>query len=287
MYAGAVLVASGTCEGALLRTGEPIDAHPLLIATLMWTPALASILARLVLREGFRDVSFRARGPGVGRMLVAGWLLPPAVGLLAYGLSWAAGLAELAAPASVLGITRGGTVLKLVASLGAHLTLGALLGAILTAGEEIGWRGYMLTRLIDSGVPRPVLLSGLIWAAWHLPLVLSGQYASSNYPALSALCFALQVVGGAYVAARVRLESGSIWPAVVYHASWNAVIQGTFDRFTAGADASGGGSIWTGESGFVVVAVNLAVAIAFVARPWPVRRTPAEPATMTMGLRSA
>ena len=33
---------------------------------LMWTPALASVVARLVLREGFADVSFRLGDAGRG-----------------------------------------------------------------------------------------------------------------------------------------------------------------------------------------------------------------------------
>ena len=38
---------------------------------------------------------------------------------------------------------------------------------ILVPGEEIGWRGYMLTRLIAAGVPNAVLVSGVIWGLWH------------------------------------------------------------------------------------------------------------------------
>ncbi len=34
---------------------------------LMWTPAAASVIARVVLREGFADVSFRLGAAGGGR----------------------------------------------------------------------------------------------------------------------------------------------------------------------------------------------------------------------------
>ena len=64
--------------------------------------------------------------------------------------------------------------------------VGMVDGLIFASGEEIGWRGYMLTRLIDAGVPRPVLTSGLIWGLWHVPLVLGGVYAAGPSPALSA-----------------------------------------------------------------------------------------------------
>jgi membrane protease YdiL (CAAX protease family) len=32
-----------------------------------------------------------------------------------------------------------------------------------TVGEESGWRGYRLPRLIDAQLPPPVLLTALIW----------------------------------------------------------------------------------------------------------------------------
>jgi len=41
---------------------------------LMWTPAAASVVARLMLREGFADVSFRLGGRGDGKL--SGWRSP-------------------------------------------------------------------------------------------------------------------------------------------------------------------------------------------------------------------
>ena len=38
------------------------------------------------------------------------------------------------------------------------------------AGEEIGWRGYLLPRLsVRCGLPVASLIVGVIWACWHLP----------------------------------------------------------------------------------------------------------------------
>jgi membrane protease YdiL (CAAX protease family) len=284
---GAVVFASAILEGLLLLTGEPIEKHPLIILALMWTPGLASIAARLVLREGFEDVSFGLRGRHGRRMLLLGWTWPLAVGLVAYGLAWTSGLDGFAPPAmSKLGL-HVGALTKLAISIGISLTAGTVVGAIFAAGEEIGWRGYMLTRLIDAGAPRPILVSGLIWAGWHLPLIVSGQYAAGPHPALSAVLFAFCVTGAAYVAARVRLESGSIWPAVALHASWNALIQSSFDRFTRGAGSGQGSTIWTGESGILVVIVVVLFALLLVARPWPVRRSPEEEPVSIISARTA
>ena len=288
LYLALVILGSAICEGLLFRTREPIEKHPLLVMALMGSPGLASIITRLALREGFEDVSFSLRGRHGRRMLLLGWTWPLAVGLVAYGLAWTSGLDVFAPPAmSTLGLEHAGALTKLAVSIGINLTLGTLVGAVFAAGEEIGWRGYMLTRLIDAGVPRPILVSGAIWASWHVPLIVSGQYAAGPYPALSAVLFVLCVTAAAYVAARVRLESGSVWPAVALHASWNALIQSSFDRFTQGGDPSHGSTIWTGESGILVVTFAVLFSLPVVIRPWPVRRSPKEEPVSTISAKTA
>lgn len=48
--------------------------------------------------------------------------------------------------------------------------------------------------------------------------------------------------------ARLRLASGSVWPAIIGHASWNATIQGVFDFSTVQSPTA----LWVGESGVLV-----------------------------------
>jgi len=288
IYFLGVLLGSGVCEGLILRTGEPIEKHVVLAVINMWVPTFASLVARLVLREGFKDVSFSLRGGRGLRMLALAWLYPVGVGLLAYGTAWAFHLDMFAAPpmASV-GLEHANPLVKFAVSIGLTLTIGTAFSSISAAGEEFGWRGFMLTRLVDAGFRRPLLLSGLIWSGWHLPLILSGQYAAGPNPVVSAIMFIVSTTAGGYVAARVRLASGSIWPAVIYHASWNAIIQGVFDRFTAGGNASRTTTIWTGESGILVVLVDVIFAIALMYRPWDARRSPEEEPMATFSVRNA
>jgi uncharacterized protein len=284
IYLVIVAVLSGAIQARLLATGEPITKHPLLVVALMWVPTLAAIVARVALREGVRDVSFRFGGRTGAKMLIVAWLYPAAVGVVAYGAAWSTGLERFAPPESGA-FAAHAPLVRLALSVAIMATVGTVMSAITAAGEELGWRGYMLTRLIDAGVPRPILVSGLIWGAWHVPLILSGQYAAGRYPWLSALLFVPGVVSAGYVAARVRLASGSVWPAVVFHSAWNALIQGSFDAFTVGGDAARGTTLWTGEGGILVVLVNAAFALALVARPFEAKRSPREPPFATLDVR--
>ena len=234
-----------------------------LIAPLMFVPAVASVVARLALREGFADVSFRLGGRRGRVAVLLALAFPLAIGLPAYGVAWATGLVGFAPPPLV------GWVVTFV--------VGSILTVVLAAGEEIGWRGYMLTRLIDAGVPRPVLASGLIWGAWHLPLVLWAGYAAGPSPLLAAALFLVAITATGFVYARLRLATGSVWPAIALHTAWDAIIQTGFDPATTGGQKA----LWTGESG-LLTALALVVAAVIVSRGrWAVSRTPPPRGTVT------
>ncbi|HJL16285.1 MAG TPA: type II CAAX endopeptidase family protein [Sandaracinaceae bacterium LLY-WYZ-13_1] len=288
VYLGVVVVLSALIEGLIMARGGPLEEHVGLVFALMWTPTLAMIVARVALREGVKDVSFRLglRDGGWREWLVA-WLYPVGVGAAAYGLAWATGLAPFAVSDGLKGfIGDPPAPIAVALSLGLTLTLGTALSALTATGEELGWRGYMLTRLIDAGVPRPALVSGAIWALWHAPLILSGQYAAGPSPVLSTATFFVGMLAVSYVFARVRLASGSVWPAVLFHAAWNAVIQGAWDGFVPGHGASHAGNVWVGESGVLVLAAHLVAAPALTWVAFRVQRFPKDPKPRAASVRT-
>ena len=128
----------------------------------------------------------------------------------------------------------------------------------------------MLTRLIDAGVPRPILTSGLIWGLWHVPLILGGVYLAGPPPVLSAVLFMVVATAFSFVFARLRLETGSVWPAIALHAAWNAIIQVAFDPASTGA----GATLWVGESGILVALTMIFAAVIFSRGRWTIRRAP-------------
>jgi uncharacterized protein len=255
------------------------DRSAWLVSALMWTPGVASIVARLILHEGFADVSFRLGGRQGVKAIGIALLFPIVIGLIAYGIAWTVGLVHFTPqPAAFSARFVGGStppVLIFAINLALAATVVAVLAARVAAGEEIGWRGYMLTRLIDAGVPRPVLVSGVIWGLWHVPLILGGVYLAGPPPMVSALLWMVVAIAMSFVLARLRLETGSIWPAITLHAAWNSIIQTAFDPASPGPDAA----LWIGESGILVTLTMIAAAVAFTRGRWTVRRSPEALAT--------
>jgi len=204
----------------------------------MFGPAVASVVARLVLREIFADVSFRFGGRRTWNSIGLALVFPIAVGLIAYGIAWTTGLAQFdPQPPDGISAQLAGKASTPAGVFAIMLAVSTFLlvfpNSFYAAGEEIGWRGYMLTRLIDAGVPRPILASGLIWGAWHLPLVLAGLYAAGSSRVLSAVLLMVTATSFSFVLARMRLETGSIWPPIILHGAWNSIIQTAFDPATA------------------------------------------------------
>ncbi|MGA7589517.1 MAG: CPBP family intramembrane glutamic endopeptidase [Candidatus Sulfotelmatobacter sp.] len=126
-----------------------------------------------------------------------GYLLPVAYATTAYFLVWVTGLspADFAgfAHASQKSLQIGAGAGELNAIL--ILSFGVLQSSVSETGEEIGWRGFLVPvlaqRLNFTGV---ALVSGVIWALWHYPLIVFGTYNSAAPKWLALLCFTTRIL---------------------------------------------------------------------------------------------
>lgn len=246
---------SAALQWYIISTGQ----HDL-VWLLMWVPGLASLLVRAMLREGVRDVSFCLGGRHGLRILALAYVLPLATVLAVFGTGWLSGLAPFDPPPSVVFPWANGNrpallLLAVARAVPLVLITNELLGAV---GEEIGWRGFLLTRLIESDAPQPLLLSGCIWGLWHTPLIAAGYVTGGNaligIPLFLGCAIALSYILGAF-----RLCSGSVWPPALAHATVNAALLVLGDKMTPGFATNP----WLGETGalmtlgFTILAVLL------------------------------
>jgi membrane protease YdiL (CAAX protease family) len=203
----------------------------LLIGLGMWGPGIGALLvARLVLRESWRTTTVDRLGKK--RYYLWAWFLPTAGTLVAMGLTVALGVARFDPKLTVLneGIGATGVVLPcpvwvvVVLQLVAALTVAPLINSLFAVGEELGWRGFLLPRLMGSGCTQwqALLLSGAIWGLWHAPVIVQGH----NYPDhpylgvlwMTVFCTLLGVVFG-----WLQLSSGSVWAPTIAHGALNAI----------------------------------------------------------------
>lgn len=208
---------------AVVASGGSV-VNPLLQLPIAFAPAVAALVVRAwATREGFADARQRLRLRAARRYYLYAWLGPVLVLAASVALAAAFGdLPDLAAvPEAVLGADVPWAVL-------APLALLVPVAAMpVFWGEEFGWRGYLQQRVGRSPLTA-ALITGLIWAAWHAPLVFT-DYARSDAPGLTLATWAAQIVAQAVILAWLFLRSGSIWVPSLAHAGNNLVI-GTFSE---------------------------------------------------------
>jgi len=230
--------------------GEGISAGGgYVVVGLMWCPGVAALVTVAVRRRSLRGLGW---GRGPWRFWLYGYGSPILYAGIVYALVWWGGLGSI--DQEVAG--------RLVSSRFLQaLGLGTLLSCATALGEEIGWRGFLTPRLAERfGFVRSTLITGAIWAVWHYPLLIWGGYKGETPVAFSLACFTVLVIGISFLFAWHRLASGSVWPAMLLHASHNFWIQGVFDRLTSD---TGPTRWWIGEFGAGLALI--AIVVAFVA----------------------
>lgn len=232
-----------------------LGAGPAVSFLIMWTPGIAAIAASLITRRSFREFGWK---PWPIKWLGLGWLLPIAIAFPAYGLIWLTGLGDVPNPLFLergritIGMPGGPNWLFIAAAFGFITIVNLLPNIVLTLGEELGWRGFLVPELTKAfGFKRAAIFSGVIWGAWHMPGVLNGSYGAGSTPlAYRLACFSALVIANGVIMAWIRMRSGSVWPAVIMHATHNGVIQAFFDAITVRTSLS---SWFTGEFGIMLV----------------------------------
>jgi len=232
----------------IVSAGSMKAAGMVWVVFVMWSPGLAAIITQLVFHKSLRGLGW---GWGKTRYQALGYLLPLVYTSATYALVWLFGLGKISDRLPT------GTARFLLI-----VFIGPVFNMIATTGEEIGWRGFLvpeLTKLI--GYTGASLISGLNWAVWHYPGILFADYNNPGTPRwYSLLCFTVMIVGISFALSWIRLKSGSLWTAAVFHGSHNCYIQAVFDPLTVGAGIT---PFIIGEFGAGLALMGLVVAYVF------------------------
>ncbi|QNK63496.1 CPBP family intramembrane metalloprotease [Pedobacter sp. PAMC26386] len=235
---------------------------------IMWCPALAAYITCKILGRNISDLAWQW---GKSKYILWSYLIPLLYALAAYTIVWSFGgggfynqtfLAKMQEDLGRNNIPSGLFIILfciLEGSIG-------LLPSIATAlGEEIGWRGFLLPEIATStnSYTKTSLIMGLIWAIWHYPLLIFGNYNAGAPSWYSLITFTLGIISVSFIFTWFRLKSNSLWTGVMLHASHNLFIQAVFNPITIENKNT---KYFTGEFGLVLPIISFLLAIYFWSR---------------------
>jgi CAAX protease family protein len=175
----------------------------------MFGPALAAVIMRIVNKEGFRTSlgPIRHRGPHFAVALVA-----PALTL--------ALLIDVAVGFHLAHFHSHGNIVTLAVVL-AFNALTFI--AVFAFGEEYGWRGYLLPKLLPLGEVRAAIVVGIIWGLWHAPLLIAGLNYPGVNPWIAIAMFVPTAVLMSLLFTRLYVAAGgAVLVATLLHSSLDA-----------------------------------------------------------------
>jgi hypothetical protein len=265
-----------TAEGIALARGARFSSLTIgttvLLASIMFTPAVAAfIVRRFVTREGFATAGLR-RGPW--RPYLAVWIGVPILVAAICALTIAVGWGRFDPTLSTLTarieeFARGQPVPKLpppqvlaAAMFAQSLILGVLITSLFTFGEEFGWTGYLLVRLLPLGRWRAAVIYGGIWGLWHAPII-AGGYNYPGHPILGPVMMCALTIAFALTQTALRLRYGSVLLTSFFHSAINTQGPGVLPMLVVGVSP-----VLGGVTGVVGIVTFMALGV------WLLARTP-------------
>lgn len=246
----------------------------LLIALIMFFPAIGVLLTRLITKEGFKNSFLKPNYKGNIKTYLLAYFGPGILTLLGTGLYFLIFPSHYdpefgmlisvieAAGAQAEGVT---PQMLIVSQIFTGLFLGPVMNFITCFGEEWGWRGYLLPKMAEKMPMIPMLLvNGIIWGLWHAPITAIGHNYGVGYPGfpltgIAAMCFFCIVMG--IFLSYVTMKTKSCIPAILGHGAINSIAGiGMYFTFDGGNPFIGPAP--TGIIGaipFIIVAVLMLV----------------------------
>jgi membrane protease YdiL (CAAX protease family) len=233
-----------SCQGLRLPTAR------ILLMVMMFAPAAGVLIVRLFLPKSVIPL-VQTTGLGIGRWprtlgyWLFGWFGLTVIGLATPFIAALLGQFRLdlenfsgynqllqQRPDGAAALARFPVQTLVLFQLGS-LLIAPGLNAIFVFGEEWGWRGFLLPKLLPLGQWRALLLTGTLWGLWYSPVVLLG-YDYPFHPKIGVILMTIFCIIFGVLLGWLRLATGSIWPAAIGHGALNAV--GAFPYVVADAN---------------------------------------------------
>lgn len=226
----------------LIREAKTV--HSFVMLGLMWVPGLVALACSHYFENRFRDLALVK--PGKMSMIYA-YVIPAGCALLTLLVLVAAGIGKIKWPE-----------ISIFRMLLFYPFLGVLISFSLAIGSELGWRGFLHSHMMRARVPEPLLVIGLLWSAWHWPLIVMADYKTSSMPWLSVALFTVTTTSFSIILGWLREYSKSIFPCALAHAVHITWTQDIYPGFYRPGKLD---PFFGGQSGFVLAIIYLVIAL--------------------------
>jgi membrane protease YdiL (CAAX protease family) len=242
------------------------------IVLVQFAPLVAAFITKFVFQRNLRGLGW---GWGKTRYQVAAYGLAFLLPLISFCLVWLFGFGGFYDAAFIteaqtgiadmfgLNISSPWVVMLVLIAVGSTVGMLVAFGGI---GEELGWRGFLVPELYKHyDFTKTALISGVIWAIYHWPLLIFLMGPRLGVSPLPMLAISLVAgIGLSTIMAWLRLRSGSVWTAVIFHMALNVHTQGFFQNLTT--ETSRLTHYISGEHGLMLALVSAAVGFWFWSR---------------------
>lgn len=243
------------------------DADIIFTTAAMWSPAIAVLFTKWIFKENIRNLNWKWPKR---KYIYLAFLIPILYTLVAYLIIWITGwgifynknfVNEVATSYGISSLSTGGIIFIFILMKG---TFGIFKSCSNALGEEIGWRGYLVPELFYKfGYIKTSLMTGAIWSVWHYTVLIFGTYNNGTPVWYGLICFTLMVISSSFIFTWFTIKSGSLFPAMILHATHNLYIQQIFTPLTLGNNNT---PWFIGEFGVVLPMVTIVFAIYFIYR---------------------
>jgi membrane protease YdiL (CAAX protease family) len=231
----------------------------------MWAPGIAAIVTTLFIeKQPFKSLRLNALGPR--RFYLVAWFLPPLLTITTLGVTLLLRTgtfdSNLTMMREMMAMAPAATPMPPVEVLVAiQLTFGLLLAPFINVlfalGEELGWRGFLLPKLMPLGQWNAILVSGVIWGVWHAPTTLLHGYNFPQHPYLGVLVMTVGCTLLGVIISWLYLNTRSPWVAALAHGAFNASPGLAIYFLKPGFDSAWGGTA-LGLAGWIPMALVIA-----------------------------
>ncbi len=205
------------------------SANPNILLLLMLSTTVAVILTRIITREGLKDLYIKPNIKGNIRWYAFAYILTPIIayfGAVVYFLIFPNDFDPLNSAYAVSGgiTSTSQYVDNLLIVMPLAIIVNPLMGIIQCLGEEFAWRAYLLPKLCKKfNIIPALLLSGVIWGAWHSPIVVMGYNYGAEYHLFGVLAMVVFCIVLGIISAYLFFVTKSVWAPTLFHAAINGM----------------------------------------------------------------